>query len=135
MPQRPLVPLEFLLEIPALRDPFLASQSWKVPMGLTPARCHSSRRRQQVYPKPYPNSCRKCIHAIPVSADISPIAAPMSADHRFHAGKRKRRDADGNTGRSLLLRMRAIAQLVLVGATATAAPAKGVSSVLLKRRS
>ena len=31
MLRRPLVPLEFLLEIPALRDPFLASQSSKVP--------------------------------------------------------------------------------------------------------
>jgi hypothetical protein len=39
MLRRSLVPLELLLEIPAHRDPFLASQSSKVPtMGLTPAR-------------------------------------------------------------------------------------------------
>ena len=32
----------------------------------TPARCHSSKRRQHVYPDPYPSSCGRCIHAIPV---------------------------------------------------------------------
>jgi hypothetical protein len=32
----------------------------------TPARCHSSSRRQHVYPDPYPSSCGKCIQGIPV---------------------------------------------------------------------
>ena len=53
MLQRPLVPLDFLLEIPAFRDPFLASQSSKLPSkGPTSARSYQ-------HPSQLDDRCRR----------------------------------------------------------------------------
>ena len=64
----------------------------------TPARCHSSRRRQQVYPDPYPSSCGRCIHGLPVcSTNKIPDNASRSGSRR-HPGYRDRRTTVGNNG-------------------------------------
>ena len=64
----------------------------------TPARCHSSSRRQQVTPDPKPSSGGKCCHAIPVcSTNKIPCSASRSSS-RLRPGYRKRRSFRGNSG-------------------------------------
>lgn len=64
----------------------------------TPACCHSSRRRQHVYPDPYPSSCGRCIHAIPVcNTNKIPHSASRSGSRR-RPGYRDRRCFIGNSG-------------------------------------
>jgi hypothetical protein len=64
----------------------------------TPTRCHSSRRRQHVYPDPYPSSCGRCIHAIPVcSTNRIPQSASRSG-RRLRPGYLKRRSLHGISG-------------------------------------
>lgn len=64
----------------------------------TPARCHSSSRRQQVYPEPNPSSCGRCIHGIPVcSTNRIPDSASRSGSRR-RPGYRDRRSRFGNSG-------------------------------------
>ena len=63
----------------------------------TPACCHSSSRRQQVYPDPYPSSCGRCIHGIPVcSTNRIPDKASRSGSRR-RPGYRERRSILGNS--------------------------------------
>ena len=55
-------------------------------LSQTPARCHSSSRRQHVKPEPYPNSCGRCIQALPVcNTNKIPHNASLS-DNRFRPG-------------------------------------------------
>jgi hypothetical protein len=64
----------------------------------TPACCHSSSLRQQVYPDPYPSSCGRCIHAIPVcSTNKIPDNASRSGN-RLRPGYLARRGLRGNNG-------------------------------------
>ena len=63
----------------------------------TPARCHSSRRRQHVTPEPKPSSAGKCCHAIPVcNTNKIPCNASRSSK-RLRPGYRKRRSFLGNS--------------------------------------
>jgi hypothetical protein len=64
----------------------------------TPARCHSSRRRQHVTPEPKPSSTGRCVHAIPVcNTNKIPCNARRSS-RRLRPGYRKRRTVLGNSG-------------------------------------
>ena len=64
----------------------------------TPARCHSSSLRQQVYPDPYPSSCGRCIHGIPVcNTNKMPDSASRSGS-RLRPGYLARRGFFGNSG-------------------------------------
>ena len=64
----------------------------------TPACCHSSRRRQHVYPDPYPSSCGRCIHGIPVcNTNKIPDKASRS-ESRLRPGYRARRSFLGISG-------------------------------------
>jgi hypothetical protein len=55
-------------------------------LSQTPAWCHSSSRRQQVTPDPYPSSWGRCIHAIPVcNTNKIPCSACRSGS-RFRPG-------------------------------------------------
>jgi len=67
-------------------------------LSQTPARCHSSSRRQQVKPEPKPSSCGRCIHGVPVcSTNRIPDSACRSGN-RFRPGFRTRRVTFGNNG-------------------------------------
>jgi hypothetical protein len=64
----------------------------------TPARCHSSRRRQHVTPEPKPSSAGRCVHAIPVcNTNKIPCNASRSSS-RLRPGYRKRRSFFGSSG-------------------------------------
>ena len=64
----------------------------------TPARCHSSRRRQHVTPEPKPSSGGKCVQAIPVcNTNKIPCNASRSSS-RLRPGYRKRRSRFGSSG-------------------------------------
>jgi hypothetical protein len=64
----------------------------------TPARCHSSRRRQQVTPEPKPSSGGRCVQAIPVcNTNRIPCNASRSSN-RLRPGYRKRRSRLGSNG-------------------------------------
>ena len=64
----------------------------------TPARCHSSNRRQQVTPEPKPSSAGKCRHAIPVcNTNRIPCNASRSGK-RLRPGYRNRRCLLGSNG-------------------------------------
>ena len=64
----------------------------------TPARCHSSSRRQQVTPEPKPSSNGRCRQAIPVcNTNRIPCSACRSG-RRLRPGYRNRRPCIGNSG-------------------------------------
>jgi hypothetical protein len=64
----------------------------------TPARCHSSSRRQHVTPEPKPSSGGRCCQAIPVcSTNKIPCNASRSSS-RLRPGYRKRRSLFGKSG-------------------------------------
>ena len=64
----------------------------------TPARCHSSSRRQHVTPEPKPSSGGRCCQAIPVcSTNRIPCNASRSSK-RLRPGYRKRRSFFGKSG-------------------------------------
>jgi hypothetical protein len=64
----------------------------------TPALCHSSSLRQHVYPDPYPSSCGRCIHAIPVcSTNKIPDSASRSGN-RLRPGYLNRLGFLGSNG-------------------------------------
>ena len=64
----------------------------------TPACCHSSSRRQHVYPDPYPSSCGRCIHGIPVcNTNRIPDNASRSGS-RLRPAYRTRRSFLGISG-------------------------------------
>jgi hypothetical protein len=52
----------------------------------TPARCHSSRRRQQVTPEPKPSSAGKCCQAIPVCKTNKIPCNASRSSKRFRPG-------------------------------------------------
>jgi hypothetical protein len=67
-------------------------------LSQTPSCCHSSSRRQQVYPDPNPSSLGRCIHAIPVyNTNKIPDRASRSGRRRL-PGYRDRRTRTGNNG-------------------------------------
>jgi hypothetical protein len=79
-----------------------AARSWAsstaCSLSHTLACCHSSRRRQHVYPDPYPSSCGRCIHGIPVcSTNKIPHSASRSGSRR-RPGYRERRSIFGKSG-------------------------------------
>ena len=64
----------------------------------TPARCHSSKRRQQVTPDPKPSSRGRCVQAVPVySTNRIPDNASRS-ERRFRPGYLERRSRFGSNG-------------------------------------
>jgi hypothetical protein len=64
----------------------------------TPARCHSSSRRQQVIPEPNPSSWGRCIQAVPVwSTNRIPESASRS-ERRLRPGYLERRSRFGKSG-------------------------------------
>src|SRR5690606_1827469 len=66
--------------------------------GHTPASVQSRSRRQQVMPEPYPSSCGKNSHGMPVySTNKMPYNAFRSSN-RLRPGWRKRRSTLGNRG-------------------------------------
>jgi hypothetical protein len=67
-------------------------------LSQTPARCHSSSRRQHVTPEPKPSSGGKCCQAIPVCrTNRIPCNASRSSS-RLRPGYRKRRSFLGSSG-------------------------------------
>ena len=67
-------------------------------LSQTPARCHSSSRRQHVTPEPKPSSGGRCCQAIPVcNTNKIPCNARRSSS-RLRPGYRKRRSRFGSSG-------------------------------------
>jgi hypothetical protein len=64
----------------------------------TPARCHSSIRRQHVTPEPKPSSSGRCVHEIPVCSTNKIPCNACRSGNRFRPGWRKRRSFTGNSG-------------------------------------
>jgi len=67
-------------------------------LSQTPACCHSSRRRQHVYPDPYPSSCGRCIQGIPVCKTNKIPHSASRSGRRLRPGYRERRSFFGISG-------------------------------------
>ena len=64
----------------------------------TPAACHSSSRRRQVAPDPYPSSSGRCRQAIPVYSTNKIPCSVSRSPSRLRPGYRNRRVVFGNNG-------------------------------------
>src|SRR5215471_12223534 len=64
----------------------------------TPAWCQSRSRRQQVIPDPYPSSCGKNSHAMPVYSTNKIPHSALRSSRRLRPGYRYRRCTCGNNG-------------------------------------
>ncbi len=66
--------------------------------GRTPARCHSSNRRQHVFPDGLPGSCGHSRHGIPHRNTVKTPSKHARSAYRRRPGYRNRRSGNGNNG-------------------------------------